>query len=74
MVVPVLSLLLPLGAYGALTAVGVDGNKAGILMRRCRLIANYDTTRATIVVRVPVLSTPFTLRPAKHLVGDYHEL
>lgn len=27
--VPVLSLLLPLGAYGALTAAGVDGNKAG---------------------------------------------
>ncbi|CAM9409403.1 unnamed protein product [Ectocarpus sp. 13 AM-2016] len=28
-VVPTLSLLLPLGAYGALTAVGVDGSKAG---------------------------------------------
>eukprot|EP00752_Nemacystus_decipiens_P006645 g5975.t1 len=28
-VVPTLSLLLPLGAYGALTAVGVDGGKAG---------------------------------------------
>ncbi|CAN0158484.1 unnamed protein product [Scytosiphon promiscuus] len=28
-VVPILSLLLPLGAYGALTAVGVDGGKAG---------------------------------------------
>lgn len=26
---PTLSLLLPLGAYGALTAVGVDGGKAG---------------------------------------------
>ena len=30
MVVPTLSLLLPLGAYGALTAVGVDGGKAGV--------------------------------------------
>lgn len=29
--VPTLSLLLPLGAYGALTAVGVDGSKAGAL-------------------------------------------
>lgn len=28
-VVPTLSLLLPLGAYGALTAAGVDSNKAG---------------------------------------------
>lgn len=28
--VPTLSLLLPLGAYGALTAVGVDGAKAGL--------------------------------------------
>lgn len=27
---PTLSLLLPLGAYGALTAVGVDGGKAGL--------------------------------------------
>lgn len=40
-VVPVLSLLVPLGAYGGLTAIGVDSSKAGELtfaLRWARLL------------------------------------
>lgn len=39
-VVPTLSLLLPLGAYGALTAVGVDGSKAGALSFSVKRLAS----------------------------------